>query len=70
MTSGDIIKVEMIDVKGQSIEEYLKRKQQEFIDEAIQVWDNITGGTVSYPVFIQAYVLCKFARWIESWQWN
>ena len=40
-----------------------KRRQAQYIEEAISVWDKLSGTTVSYPDFLNAYVNTKCKLW-------
>ena len=47
-----------------------KRRQRDYIDEAISVWDKLSGTTVSYPDFLNAYVNTKHKLWITQRSMN
>ena len=47
-----------------------KRRQADYIDEAIDVWDKLSGTTVSYPDFLNAYVNTKYKLWTTQRSMN
>ena len=40
-----------------------QRRQRDYIDEAVSVWDKLSGTMVSYPDFLNAYVNTKHKLW-------
>jgi len=47
-----------------------KRRQADYIDEAISVWDKLSGTTVSYSDFLNAYVNTKHKLWTTQRSMN
>jgi len=47
-----------------------QRRQAGYIEEAISVWDKLSGTTVSYPDFLNAYVNTKHKLWTTQYWMN
>ena len=47
-----------------------QRRQADYIEEAISVWDKLSGSTVSYPDFLNAYVNTKCKLWTTQHSMN
>jgi len=47
-----------------------QRRQADYIEEAISVWDKLSGTTVSYPDFLNAYVNTKCKLWATQHKQN
>jgi len=48
----------------------LQRHGQDYVNEALRVWDSMHGTLPNFQTFMQVYLQIKQRMWLDNIRWN